>query len=82
MWLDQPAKSAVANCRTAAASFATPILYRLCCMPIDCDDNLRIYPCSMCKGLHVGHDPEPRARERRRIVHELRSLAPAPGTGT
>jgi hypothetical protein len=38
------------------------------------DDDLRIYPCSVCQGLHVGHDPEPTARVRRRIIHELRSL--------
>jgi hypothetical protein len=38
------------------------------------DDDLRIYPCPLCQGLHVGHDPEPRARQRRRIVHELQSL--------
>jgi hypothetical protein len=38
------------------------------------DDDLRIYPCSICKGLHVGHDPEQRVRKRRRIIHELRSL--------
>jgi hypothetical protein len=38
------------------------------------DEDLRIYPCPLCQGLHVGHDPEPRARERRRIIHELRSL--------
>jgi hypothetical protein len=38
------------------------------------DDDLRIYPCPLCQGLHVGHDPGPRARERRRIIHELQSL--------
>jgi hypothetical protein len=38
------------------------------------DDDLRIYPCPLCQGLHVGHDPEPRARQRRRIIHELQSL--------
>ena len=38
------------------------------------DDDLRIYPCPLCQGLHVGHDPESRARVRRRIIHELRSL--------
>jgi hypothetical protein len=38
------------------------------------DDDLRIYPCSVCQGLHVGHDPERRARERRRIIRKLRSL--------
>jgi hypothetical protein len=38
------------------------------------DDDLRIYPCSVCQGLHVGHDPERRARERRQIILELRSL--------
>lgn len=38
------------------------------------DDDLLIYPCPLCQGLHVGHDPEPRARERRRIIRELRSL--------
>jgi hypothetical protein len=38
------------------------------------DDDLRIYPCSMCQGLYVGHDLERRARERRRIIRKLRSL--------
>jgi hypothetical protein len=38
------------------------------------DYDLRIYPCPLCQGLHVGHDPAPRARERRRIIRELRSL--------
>jgi hypothetical protein len=38
------------------------------------DEDLRIYPCPVCQGLHVGHDPEWRARERRRIMRELRSL--------
>ena len=38
------------------------------------DDDLRIYPCPLCHGLHVGHDPERGAREHGRIVHELRSL--------
>jgi hypothetical protein len=38
------------------------------------DDDLRIYPCPLCQGLHVGHDPDPRARECRRIIRELRSL--------
>jgi hypothetical protein len=38
------------------------------------DEDLRIYPCPLCQGLHVGHDPERRARKRRRIIHELRSL--------
>jgi hypothetical protein len=38
------------------------------------DDDLHIYPCPLCQGLHVGHDPERRAREHRRIIHELRSL--------
>jgi hypothetical protein len=38
------------------------------------DDDLRVYPCGVCKGLHVGHDPGRRARERRRTIHELQSL--------
>jgi hypothetical protein len=38
------------------------------------DEDIRIYPCPLCQGMHVGHDPEPRARERRRIIRELRSV--------
>jgi len=38
------------------------------------DDDLHIYPCSLCQGLHVGHDPEWKARRYRQITAELRSL--------
>jgi hypothetical protein len=38
------------------------------------DDDLHIYPCPLCQGLHVGHDPERRARRCRQITAELRSL--------
>ena len=56
--------------RTTSPNFLTALMYadRLG------DDDLRIYPCSMCKGLRVGHHPERRTRERRRIMHELQSL--------
>lgn len=38
------------------------------------DDDLHIYPCPLCDGLHVGHDPERRPRRYRRVIAELRSL--------
>jgi hypothetical protein len=38
------------------------------------DDDLLIYPCPLCDGLHVGHDPERKLRRYRKIVAELRSL--------
>jgi hypothetical protein len=36
------------------------------------DDDLRIYPCAVCKGLDVGHDPK--APKHKRLIRELRSL--------
>jgi hypothetical protein len=38
------------------------------------EQDLNIYPCSICGGLHVGHRPDAVAQRRRFIVKELKSL--------
>jgi hypothetical protein len=38
------------------------------------DDDLHIYSCGLCDGLHVGHDPSAPARRRRRITKQLAAL--------
>jgi hypothetical protein len=38
------------------------------------DDDIHIYPCVVCDGLHVGHDPSAAARRRRQALTELRGL--------
>lgn len=38
------------------------------------DDDLQIYPCDVCDGLHVGHDSSALAKRRRRIIKELAAI--------
>jgi hypothetical protein len=38
------------------------------------DQDLNIYPCPTCHGLHVGHRQDALARRRRSIVKELESV--------
>jgi hypothetical protein len=38
------------------------------------DDDLHIYGCDICDGLHVGHDASASARRRRRITKQLVAL--------
>ena len=62
----------LSNCRRKLrhTNFLTALLHARLLQ----DEDLRIYPCPLCQGLHVGHDPGRRARERRRITYQLRSL--------
>lgn len=36
------------------------------------EPDLQIYPCSLCQGLHIGHDPGIQARRLRNLARELR----------
>ena len=38
------------------------------------DQDVTIYPCPICLGLHVGHRQDGEARRRRSIIKELESL--------
>jgi hypothetical protein len=38
------------------------------------DQDLTIYPCPVCDGLHVGHRLDAEARRRRSIIKEVESL--------
>jgi len=39
------------------------------------DEELNIYPCPVCSGLHVGHDPQSQALKRRRYAQrQLQSI--------
>lgn len=40
------------------------------------DQDLNIYPCPVCFGLHVGHRQDAEARRRRSIIKELGALNP------